>query len=543
MARVLIIQLSRLGDVIQTTPLLKDWLAGRPGDRIDVLLFDQHRRVLDGLDGLHEVKGLPSVSRYQEIEAELLAGLKHNAIPAAATDLLRSLDLPHYAQIVNLTYDFLTCWIAGRLRCDKRSGGYVNARGEWLYGGLVHVYLAALPDFRDLNWLNLVDLWRSAAPASPVPAGSARPHVSVAAELPFGLPEGARIALNPGSSSEDRRWPPAHFARLAEHLHGKGFIPVLVGAAGDRVACDEVQAECRIPLDNFCGRTDIPQMARMLAAARLLVSVDTGAVHIASCTGTPVVGLYGATASFRETAPWGEGHLILQAPLETELARLPPDLVLGACLTRLGILEEAEWRRDLEIHRATAWETLFLPQDSDPLGGLGYRPVHRPAPQAADLFTRSLRHLFAADFLRSEVEVSLSYMESWHSSPPSQPSLLADLQALAAAVEAAAAQLDRMAGMASEAAALSRAGTAKAAERIQATATELIEALEGLKVAAANSPAGVLQPVIRYLDWDFRMMPMLAPVETFRYHQRRYARAAATLRQAYAAAERHRTGV
>jgi hypothetical protein len=114
---------------------------------------------------------------------------------------------------------------------------------------------------------------------------------------------------------------------------------------------------------------------------------------------------------------------------------------------------------------------------------------------------------------------------------------------LAAAVEAAAAQLDRMAGMASEAAALSRAGTAKAAERIQATATELIEALEGLKVAAANSPAGVLQPVIRYLDWDFRMMPMLAPLETFRYHQRRYARAAATLRQAYAAAERHRTGV
>jgi hypothetical protein len=194
-------------------------------------------------------------------------------------------------------------------------GATITDDGEVLFQHAAQVYLRARGHFRDQNWFNLVDLWRCTADRVAPPEKCARPFVATATDAPFQLPSGPRIALNPGSSESQRRWPVAQFAALAHRLAQDGFRPILVGAPSDAAACAQVQTQCAVSVTNLCGQTSVSQMAFLLSQAQVLVSNDTGAVHIASAVGCPVVGLFGATAYFAETSPWSEGNVILQGPL------------------------------------------------------------------------------------------------------------------------------------------------------------------------------------------------------------------------------------
>ncbi len=261
------------------------------------------------------------------------------------------------------------------------------------------IYLCARANFRDQNWFNLVDLWRASGhPHKKCQALSLRPYVPVASELPFEIPTGRVVALNPGSSDAVRRWPPCEFAVLAEGLVSHGFVPALVGAPFDREACAEVQSRSAVPIANFCGKTSVPQLAFFLTRSDLLVSNDTGAIHIAAAVGCRSLSLFGSTAYFAETAPWAEGHMILQGPLGSDLVLLHPNLVLASALYCLGSIDENALRSVVARQSASAWETFFLGPQTDPLGGISYKPLHVDDFSSDQICARELRHLFAQVF-------------------------------------------------------------------------------------------------------------------------------------------------
>jgi len=95
-------------------------------------------------------------------------------------------------------------------------------------------------------------------------------------------------------------------------------------------------------------------MATLLAHCELLVSGDTGAVHLSAAVGTTVIGLYGATAYFAETAPYGEGHLILQTPIGAPMSAISHESALAAVLNRLGRIPIAHLRCELDLHHQAA---------------------------------------------------------------------------------------------------------------------------------------------------------------------------------------------
>ncbi|MDY6973954.1 MAG: glycosyltransferase family 9 protein, partial [Thermodesulfobacteriota bacterium] len=64
--------------------------------------------------------------------------------------------------------------------------------------------------------------------------------------------------------------------------------------------------------DDLIGKTTIPQLAATLKMCDLLISGDTGTMHLSAAVGTRVVGLFMGTASCHETGPYGEGHFVLQ---------------------------------------------------------------------------------------------------------------------------------------------------------------------------------------------------------------------------------------
>ncbi len=93
-----------------------------------------------------------------------------------------------------------------------------------------------------------------------------------------------------------RRWPAAHYGALAKSIVAEGKQVWLLGSAKDREVADQVKTASGGICRNLAGETNLTEAIRLLAAANLVVSNDTGLLHVASALNRPVVALYGSTA-------------------------------------------------------------------------------------------------------------------------------------------------------------------------------------------------------------------------------------------------------
>jgi ADP-heptose:LPS heptosyltransferase len=122
------------------------------------------------------------------------------------------------------------------------------------------------------------------------------------------------VVLNPtvGAAIPSRLWPPEHFSRLGERI-GRELraVVVLTGAPSDREYCGRI-AESMDPRPIVAaGELTLGGTAALIRRADLLVSGDTGPLHIAAAVGTRVIGLYGSVSTER-SGPIGEGHVVLK---------------------------------------------------------------------------------------------------------------------------------------------------------------------------------------------------------------------------------------
>ena len=117
-------------------------------------------------------------------------------------------------------------------------------------------------------------------------------------------------AIAPGAAfGEAKRWAPTSFAAVARTLADDGLQPVVVGSAADRPAGEAIEAALGRPgqVLNVIGRTDLPSLAGVLAGARVLISNDSGAMHLGAALGVPVTAIFGPTDE-RIVAPRPDPH-------------------------------------------------------------------------------------------------------------------------------------------------------------------------------------------------------------------------------------------
>jgi lipopolysaccharide heptosyltransferase II len=123
------------------------------------------------------------------------------------------------------------------------------------------------------------------------------------------------VGFAPGAAyGHAKRWPPARVADVVARISAKrAAVSVLFGAHGDREAGREIESS--VPagtlLVNLIGRTDLRQLAGILARCSAFVSNDSGAMHLAAAVGVPVTAIFGPTDE-RVTAPLGDHDVILQ---------------------------------------------------------------------------------------------------------------------------------------------------------------------------------------------------------------------------------------
>ena len=332
---------------------------------------------------------------------------------------------------------------------------------------------------------------------------------------------------------------------------------VLFGSAADKAASDAVAAACSIPLLDTTGATDIPRGASLVARAKLIVTNDTGALHIAAAAGTPAVAVCGASSWIRETAPWAEGHVLLQAPSgpaspansgrpqskvpegADPLEVLPAELALACCLYGLGVSKPAVLRKALDAAGAAAWETRFIPAGVDPIGGLDLVPLHTDSPDAAAVFDRILRHLFAWDFTSGSNSPIDDAAIGRYLSGAREAGIVTGkpgLKTLLATVRKMTQQLEEMAAEASRVASLFSAGGEASSSERRRLLEDLVAKGETLCDPETVPPA--LAPVTMTLDWQLRMMAPGSPLEVLEAHRERYHRAATILEKAAAIVKR-----
>jgi ADP-heptose:LPS heptosyltransferase len=104
------------------------------------------------------------------------------------------------------------------------------------------------------------------------------------------------VVIHPGAAFGARRWPAERFARVAAELAGRGEEVVVTGSPAERALAERVATLAGLePPSVLAGRTDVEQLAAVVAAARLVVSGDTGTAHLASAFAIPSVVLFGPT--------------------------------------------------------------------------------------------------------------------------------------------------------------------------------------------------------------------------------------------------------
>ena len=150
------------------------------------------------------------------------------------------------------------------------------------------------------------------------PSGPAEPRLDLSAEL---RAAGARlledagwnaraplVALAPGAAyGGAKRWPPEYFGALARQLADDGVATVMIGSRADAATGRDVAAAAgSAPILDLIGRTDLPQLAGVLASCRAIASNDSGAMHFAAAVGVPVVAIFGPTNE-QATSPLPNG--------------------------------------------------------------------------------------------------------------------------------------------------------------------------------------------------------------------------------------------
>ncbi len=133
----------------------------------------------------------------------------------------------------------------------------------------------------------------------------------------LGLNRSRRVAvLCPGAEyGPAKRWPTAHFAALARALVGRGLAVWLIGSDKDKPVADEIAARQEDTVLNLCGRTDLGAAIDLMSLASVVVSNDSGLMHVASALGRPLVAIYGSSSA-DHTPPLNPGARIVKLDIE-----------------------------------------------------------------------------------------------------------------------------------------------------------------------------------------------------------------------------------
>ena len=143
------------------------------------------------------------------------------------------------------------------------------------------------------------------------------------------------IGMSPGAKyGEAKRWPATSYVRLGMALAARGYRIALFGSGTEMQACQSIADAIGVAAQNLAGRTTVPQLIAGVSQCSLLVTNDSGPLHIASALRVPVVAIFGSTEP-RSTGPFGTHSIVLRRDLPCSPCHLRACPIDHRCMTRI----------------------------------------------------------------------------------------------------------------------------------------------------------------------------------------------------------------
>jgi hypothetical protein len=340
MTACLVIQLARFGDLVQSKRLLLS-LCAEPGTEVHLCL-DESLAVLARL--LYPSVHLHPVTAHGTALAKLPALEQARLLLEANVPAFRLLAAIDFKRIYNLNFSPLNYRLAA-LFDPTRVRGHVWQDGQEVVGQWSRMAMR-WSSMRRLG-LNIADFWAWHHP-SPVPAEAVNPVAQG---------RGGGLGVVMAGRESRRSLPPKTLAALVTSLldlRGDAAL-TLLGSRAEHYAARQLERElpgrhARV-LRNLCGATNWTSLVDVVGGLDLVLTPDTGTMHLAAHLGVPVLGTFLSSAWCFETGPYGLGHVVLQANLECA-----PCLESQSCQSQVACLQPftaPELVRYLSTHDAS----------------------------------------------------------------------------------------------------------------------------------------------------------------------------------------------
>ncbi len=428
MKNILVIQLFRFGDLLQSTASVSALRYAHPDARISVLVRKSFSEVLRGNEDVDEIiewdiDGLvthlakperPLVKDYSRL-LNFLVGLKQRGFDAVynlANDMVSALVVALLDPEVCVGLRYGKDGVA-RVRGFSPGGRSPARSGQESWAG----YLFLVPQNRPLNSFNLVDIFLGTCGFSGCDSDYRRLMMAVTEDdqrradelLRAGgvsareLTGGDLVAIQPGASKFKKRWPASEYSALAHRLwQSTGSRVVIVGAGGEKEWAEHIHAAAPKATIDLVGKTSFAELGAVLRRCRLLVGNDTATAHVAAAVGTPVLVLSFGTTSGHETGPYGEGHYVLEPATDCFPCNWQSDCGDMHCrdtltVDRVAAAAECALAEDVPLAQDLCDDqTILYRSFVRPDGLLDLRPVNRPRLDARALLREAWRHYWVA---------------------------------------------------------------------------------------------------------------------------------------------------
>ncbi|OEZ00717.1 MULTISPECIES: glycosyltransferase family 9 protein [Stenotrophomonas] len=277
-----LLRLSALGDVTHVVPLVRTLQQARPGVELHWIIDKVGHKLLDGLPGVvfHAYDKKTGVAGMRALRAEL---------PPGRFEALLQMQVAFRANV-------LSAFVPAVRRI-----GYDKARSKDLHGLFIN---ERIPDRPGIHVLDAIGSFGE-------PLGIRQTSVSWDLAVPPAAVEWAQaqwqddgrpvLMISPCSSHVRRNWYADRYAAVANHAIARGWRVVLCGGRSEleRGMADAIQAQLSTPALDLVGKDTLKQLPALLARAALVMTPDSGPMHIANAMGAKVLGLHAASNPHR----------------------------------------------------------------------------------------------------------------------------------------------------------------------------------------------------------------------------------------------------
>ncbi len=277
-----LLRLSALGDVTHVVPLVRTLQAARPDTPIHWIIDKAGHKLLDGL---------PGVTFHAYDKKSGMAGVK---------ELRKQLPPGRFEALLQMQVAFRANLLSAFIPADRRIG-YDRSRSKDLHGLFIN---ERIPDRPGIHVLDAIGSFCE-------PLGLRQTEVSWDLAVPPSAHEWAAaqwqddgrpvLMISPCSSHVRRNWYADRYAAVANHAAQRGWQVVLCGGRSEleRSMADAIQAQLPVPALDLVGKDTLKQLPALLARANLVMTPDSGPMHIANAMGTKVLGLHAASNPHR----------------------------------------------------------------------------------------------------------------------------------------------------------------------------------------------------------------------------------------------------